>query len=246
MNADLIDAEAALAEYDEYAAAQGGADWGDRLLRSGAAHERGVDALETATRQARIATAEQYALCGELLADARAFPDPWCGPDPTTDPDWVDPRERTAAQVRASRVEFAERAAVADLAVRIRVSERTVRAWADTARTLQERCPVTWRAFRAGRVDERNADTAASLAGSLPADDRQAWERFDQAAADAASRLPAGKFRTHARALRERVHPEGIDARHRRAARDRATWLSPELDGMATYSIYGPAAGCSP
>ncbi|UUT36107.1 HNH endonuclease signature motif containing protein [Microbacterium elymi] len=201
-----------------------------------------MDAFEAAAQVARGATAQLYAACARVIADAMAYPDAWCGPDPTRDPAWRDPRDRAIAQVRASRAEFAERAAVCDLAVRVHVSERTIRARADTARILQERCPRTWAAFCDGLLDERNADTAADLAITLPADDPETWATFDQRAADTGQKLPVGKFRTWARALRERLASESIDARHERAAEDRRIWTRPELDGMADLGIHGPAA----
>jgi hypothetical protein len=131
---------------------------------------------------------------------------------------------------------------VADQAGRVRMTQRSIRRKAEAARTLRARCPRTWAAFRDGVIDERNADTVAGLSATLPADDPLAWERFDQQAAQVAGRLPSGKFRTWARALRERVHPEGIEARHERAVTDRYTWARPELDGMADLGIHGPAA----
>ncbi|GAA3766673.1 hypothetical protein GCM10022240_18860 [Microbacterium kribbense] len=242
--APFLDAAAlavALAEHDDYVASQGGPDEGERLLASGAVHDGAVDAFADALARSRVDVAEQYALAGQIIGDAMACPDPWCGPDPTRDPHWRDPRDRTAAQVRAERVEMAERAAVCDLAVRARMSEWMIRTRANTARNLQASCPKTWAAFRAGLVDERNAETIAGLAVSLP-DDEGVRAAFDDAAASAGSRLTPGKFRTYARALRERLHPESVDDRHRRSRADRGAWLAAELDGMATFSVYGPAA----
>jgi hypothetical protein len=201
-----------------------------------------VDDVDELTRELRRLTARQYALFAQVLADAASCPDPWCGPDPTLDPAWTNPRDLTVAQARAERMEMAQRAAVCDLAVRVHLSEVMIRARADDAQTLRERCPAVWDAFLRGTVDERNADTAAGCARSLPADAPEAWAMFDTAAAAAASLLSPGKFRTFARSLRERVHPESIEDRHRRARGDRSVWLSPEFDGMATWSVYGPAA----
>lgn len=159
--------------------------------------------------------------------------------------------------MRAQRREFAVRAAVADLAVRTRISEVTIRGRAHDADVLRERCPRVWAAFQAGTVDERNAATVASYAATLPADEHgpadehhstddpeqpSVWAVFDAQILTAAQALPAGKFRTRARATRERVHRESIDARHSRARKDRTLWTSNDLDGMATLCVYGPAA----
>ena len=209
----------------------------------GRAHEAGVRALEGVTVRSRVLVAEQYAGIAEVLRDAAGRPDPWVGADPTLDPLWSDPRDRTVAEVRRERRDIAVRAATADVAVRLGMSETTVRTRAAHAEALKERCPLVWMAFASGEVAEQNAATVAQLALSLPEGDPETWAAFDTCIVKAASALPPGKFRRHARVLRERAHPESIDERHRRAAVDRNVWLNPELDGMATLGALQPAAG---
>ncbi|MGC5171764.1 DUF222 domain-containing protein [Microbacterium sp. DT81.1] len=53
--------------------------------------------------------------------------------------------------------------------------------------------------------------------------------------------VDGGKFRIRARVIRERLHPESVEVRHRRAAEDRRVWVTPELDGMATVGAFMPA-----
>jgi hypothetical protein len=207
----------------------------------GSAHSAGVRALEDTTVRSRVLTADQYAGIAEVLRDAAAHPDPWVGADPTLDPAWRDPRDRAIAAVRRERCDIAVRAAAADIACRLGMSETTVRTRAAHAEALRERCPRVWRAFASGAVPEQNAVTAAHLALSLP-DDREIWAAFDEGVKAAASALPPAKFRTRARVVRERVHGESLDERHRRAARDRGAWISAELDGMATLNVFAPAA----
>ncbi|GAA1988825.1 HNH endonuclease signature motif containing protein [Microbacterium pumilum] len=208
---------------------------------SGEAHSAAAAALEAVMVRARVLTAEQYAGLAAVLRDAAAHPDPWVGPDPTRQPDWVDPRDRSAGEVRRERRDIAVRAAAADLATRLQLSESMVRNRAAYAETLRERCPTVWANFSSGGVPEQNTVTAAQLASTLPRRDRDAWARFDAALADAARSLPPGKFRIRARVVRERVHPESIDDRHRGAAADRGVWLTPELDGMGTLTADLPA-----
>lgn len=257
--------------------------------------------LEDRVRDRHRATAAEYRLIGLLLHDAAADPVPWVGPDPTLDLKWNDSRGRTVAAVRRDRRDMAERAVIAEIATRLRLSEQTVRTRAAHAETLQSRCPEVWNAFSAGRISERHAIESARLATSLPAaheappgspsidpqspdsisvpgetsvdareghldgvdlvassaaqpsdispsvtspsaeDGRSSWRAFDEGALDRALRLPPARFTVAARALRERVHSESVDARHRRAARDRGVWVSPELDGMATLTALLPA-----
>jgi len=212
------------------------------LESSGEAHVVAAVALEGLNIRARVLIADQYAAIAAILRDAAACPDPWVGPDPTLDPAWRDPQDRTPAQVRAERRDIAGRAAALDLSVRLGLSESMIRGRAHDADTLQERCPKVWAAFRSGGVSEQNAATAAQHASTLPADDHGSWAAFDDALAQSARSLTPGRFRLRARMARERVHPEHIDERHQRAAADRAVWITGEPDGMATLSIFGPAA----
>ncbi len=281
-----------------------------------------LDELTRRVRDRHRATAAEYRLIGRLLRAAAADPVPWVGPDPTLDVEGSDSRRRTVAAVRRDRRDMAERAAVAEIATRLRLSEQTVRTRAAHAEMLQTRCPEVWNAFAAGLLSERHAVESARLATSLPdgaSDDGPtqsdepvpdagqldvpgegqpaapgegaldvpaeglpavsvegapdvpaegsldtimpavdpsstpsgeapsasgppaSWRAFDEGARDRALRLPPARFTVAARALRERVHSESIEARHRRAARDRGVWLTPELDGMATLTALLPA-----
>lgn len=196
--------------------------------------------LAMVTVRQRMLIAEQYRAIDSILRDAEADPESWVGPDPTIDPGWTGPRERSAAAVRRERREFAVRAAAADIAVRLRMSESVVRSRAERAAILRDRMPRLWASFLGGAVCEQNAVTAAQLAASLP-DDGETWDAFDQRVWESAGSLTPPKFRVRARAARERVHPESIEERHRRAAEDRRVWLTPDLDGMATLSVFAPA-----
>jgi hypothetical protein len=256
----------------------------------GAEPEVWLRELERQVRVRQRATADEYRLIRLVLERAATDTVPWVGHDPTLDLAWSDSRGRTVAAVRRDRIDMAERAAIAEIATRLRLSEQTVRTRAAHAEVLQERCPELWTAFTEGRVSERHAVESARLATSLPeeaapagsvrpgsvgdpaesfVDGRDAtpdgtarpadqpavtpdgappvsetpesWRAFDEGALDRALRLPPARFTVAARALRERVHRESIEARHRRAARDRGVWLTPELDGMATLTALLPA-----
>jgi hypothetical protein len=210
-------------------------------VMAGVAHDVALDRLEAIARSARVATAEQYRVIADILRDAADVPEPWVGPDPTQDPVWVDPRNRSAATIRRERRRFAVRAAVADIAIRLCLADTTIRTRAAHADTLQRRCPRVWAAFTAGDIDERNAQTVAEFADSLPHDGADSWAAFDAEAVAAARMLTPMKFRVTARAARERIHAESIDVRARRAAEKRGVWIGPELDGMATLTAHLPA-----
>ena len=214
-------------------------------LDGGAAAVTDIDArlghLECVVIERQRATADEYRLILAILDDAAFDPTPWVGPDPTLDRAWNDARGRTPGAVRRDRIDLAERAAVAEVAVRLRLSEQTVRTRAAHARTLAAGCPQLWTAFGEGLLSEKHAVDAARLASTLPAGDDAAFQRFDDEACPQALVLPPAKFAVAARAIRERVHAESLEARHRRAAEDRGVWMRAELDGMASLHALLPA-----
>lgn len=199
-----------------------------------------LHSLVSASTRRHQDAAEEYRLIALVLDGAVDDPEPWVGRDTALDLDEKDSRGRSAAAARRDRADVAERAAVAEIAVQLRLSEQTVRIRAGYARTLRSRCALAWRAFRGGRISESHAVKIARLADSLP-DDRDALHAFDRGATERAQRLSPARFDTAARVLRERVHAESIEERHRRAAHDRGVWVTPELDGMATLTALLPA-----
>ncbi len=179
---------------------------------------------EFAAAQANRAAAELGAALDNVLTEAREHPNLFL--------DAAIPLTHT------ERLEFAERAAAADLAVRLHISEATVRALAFDARTLRTRLPRLWTRFLDGKVSAGNARYAAELARSLP---EECAGPFDQAVAQAAAQLTPVRFRLRARAARERIHHVGLVERARAAAETRRVWIENELDGMAIVSMRLPA-----
>ncbi|WP_136585768.1 HNH endonuclease signature motif containing protein [Microbacterium hydrothermale] len=242
--ARLLDLGAAGHADDPFAAAEHFADDPGTPFDGASVSVSDLDAvlghLELIAAERRRLAAEEGRLIATVLRDAAADPTPWVGPDPTLDPAWDDSRGRTLGAVRRDRIDLAQRAAAAEMAVRLRLSEQTIRTRAAHAEVLQERCPRLWAEFANGNTSDRHAVEVARLATTLPHDDT-AWSAFDDGVTDTATTLTPTKFAIAARALRERVHAESIDARHRRAARDRGVWMTPELDGMASLNALLPA-----
>jgi hypothetical protein len=186
--------------------------------------EFAVARAEFAQSSATRAHAEQLAAISATLAEARAFPEVFLG---------------SAIVAPSEAVEFAERAAVADLATRLLLSEVTVRAQGHQADTLMLRMPRLWAAFREGDVSSANAIVATEIVLTL--EQPEQWEAFEAAVLVAAQNLPPARFRNRARAARERVTPEQLAERHRRAADERRVWMESGLDGMAWLTAYLPA-----
>jgi hypothetical protein len=179
--------------------------------------EFGIARAEFARSQVNRATAEQMVAIHSVLSEAREFPEIFVG-------------HRALASSRGD-VEFAERAAVADLAIRLSVAENTIRALDHQAGTLMARTPLVWARFREGEVSPSNARTVAELAASLPDDRSGLWARFDAAVADDAARLAPARFTARARVLRARVHAEAADVRHRARMENAGSPSTPTLTG---------------
>jgi hypothetical protein len=187
--------------------------------------ESGIARAEFAQQTANRVAAELWLAIAEVLDDARLAPDVYVDAD---------------LPVRASeREEFAVRAAAADLAVRLRLSEASVRGHAFDADTLRTRLPRLWALFCAGDLNPVNARTAAGLVRSLP-DEADPAARFDDALAGIAGLAP-GRFRMRARVLRERIHSIALAERTARAALTSGVWIDNDVDGMAFLTMKLPA-----
>lgn len=146
-----------------------------------------------------------------------------------------------ASRSNRDHVEFAERAAIADLAVRLAVSENTIRAHEQQAVVMIARTPLTWERFRWGEVSPANARTVAESAASLPDDDASAHSAFDAAIVEHAVRLAPARLKPVARKLRERLVAETAEDRHRSALESRRVVTEHALDGMGWLSAFLPA-----
>ena len=184
----------------------------------------GMARAEFAQRSTTIAQAEQFAAIHTILAEARAFPEVFL-------PSGADRTGRDAE-------DFATRAAVADLAIRLGLAEETVRTQAYQAGILLTRTPRVWTAFRDGDVSTPNARTVAELAATLPDSSPELFAAFDDAVLRGASTLTPARFREQARILRERMYPEQLMERHRRRVEERRVALEPDIDGMCWLSVY--------
>lgn len=184
--------------------------------------EFGIARAEVAHTAVARAQAEQMSAIAATLREARDFPELNLGP----------------TQLGPAAVEFAERAAIADLAVRLNLAESTVRSQAFEADTLRTLTPTLWESFREGEVSAANASTVASLAIGLT---DAACQTFETELLQPAATLAPARFRAMARALRERLVAEPPAERHERAAEARRVILEPDVDGMAWLHAYMPA-----
>lgn len=142
---------------------------------------------------------------------------------------------RTAQLSPRDALEFAQRAAMADLAVRLNMAEGTVRSQADIGEKLRTRLPRLWAAFGDGEVSTQNAREAAALVSDLP---EEHWASFDLAIAEPAQRLTPPRFRAKARALRDRLLVQTAVERHERGLLERGVWSEHARDGMGWINVH--------
>ncbi|MDZ4044149.1 MAG: DUF222 domain-containing protein, partial [Rhodoglobus sp.] len=170
--------------------------------------EFGMARAEVAGMQAAAAVAEQWAACADVLGEARAFPDVF-----------------TDLPLTASdAVEFAERAAVADLAVRLGVSAGMVREQAHLAELLMVRTPLVWAHFREGELTAGHARVVADLVTGLP---HECWASLQEQVV-ARRALPVGRFRAQLRLVVAKLNPVDLAAAHQSAAMSRSVWIEPD------------------
>lgn len=169
-------------------------------------------------------TAALYLAIHNTLAEARDYPETYVG---------------AALTASKDAVEFAVRGAVLDLAVRMSISEQTVRAHDHLVTTLLRRARGLWWLFREGEISVSNVRVVSDWIAELP---EAVWGEFEAAAIESAALAPA-RFKVRMRAVRERLQPDA-SARHKRALEDRRVWVEPDLDGMSTFGLIGPAASC--
>lgn len=136
-----------------------------------------------------------------------------------------------------------------ELACALRVPAGTAQSLVAASRSLMHELPGTMDALRSGEISYRHAEVMIDeswnlAAGTDGAGTLAARQAFEATALPHATRLTVAKFRQKARKLRERAHPETIEARRMHAAGDRGITFAPARDGMAWLNLYleAPAA----
>ncbi|QHF23268.1 DUF222 domain-containing protein [Rathayibacter sp. VKM Ac-2804] len=139
---------------------------------------------------------------------------------------------------RSETRDLIERSIRAELAVTLGVSEREVSRRLETARMLMEHLPLTRALLRDSRILWEVGESICKTASSLPETSRSA---LDERAADAALTMTTTQLRRALSRWREELHEQPRVERHARAREDRAVWVTPDVDGMATLCVYAPA-----
>ena len=137
-----------------------------------------------------------------------------------------------------SRAMTARRVASTEISAALRIGEREAEQLVADSAALVHDLQSTLGALRSGRISYRHASVLVDESRSLP---EAARPTFEAEALPAAEARTVNGFRQTARAIRERVHPESVDARRRDAEDSRSVRLEPGRDGMAWLSAHLPA-----
>ncbi|MCJ1674647.1 MULTISPECIES: HNH endonuclease signature motif containing protein [unclassified Rathayibacter] len=139
---------------------------------------------------------------------------------------------------RSETRDLVERSIRAELAVTLGVSEPEVCRRLETAEMLMEHLPLTRALLRDGRILWEVGEAICRTASSLPEASRVA---LDERATDAAVTMTTTQLRRALSRWREELHEQPLAERHARAKEERAVWVTPNVDGMATLCVHAPA-----
>ncbi|ROQ65059.1 uncharacterized protein DUF222 [Rathayibacter sp. PhB152] len=148
------------------------------------------------------------------------------------------PESFARGATRSETRDLVERSIRAELAVTLGVSERDVCRRLETAQMLVEHLPLTRALLRDGRILWEVGEAICKTASGLPENSRAA---LDELAADAALTMTTTQLRRALPRWREELHEQPLAERHARAREDRAVWVTPDVDGMATLCVHAPA-----
>ncbi|QHC60075.1 HNH endonuclease signature motif containing protein [Rathayibacter sp. VKM Ac-2760] len=143
---------------------------------------------------------------------------------------------------RSETRDLVERSIRAELAVAYSLSEREVSRRLETAQMLTEHLPLTRVLLRDAKILWEVGEAICRTASSLPEESRSA---LDERAADAAVTMSIAQLRRALIRWREELHEQPLAERHALAREDRAVWVSPDVDGMATLCLHAPAPAVS-
>lgn len=145
----------------------------------------------------------------------------------------------------------AERAALLEIALRLRIAEGRLRDLAHVARTADASLPLLWQRARDGfapfALVEATTDALLRLRPRYGADEaeltasRAAIVLVDQQTSEWVLSLTAGAFRRRLRTLVDRLDPHTLTERHADARANRRVIVDDPEDGMAWVHVLLPA-----
>lgn len=137
-----------------------------------------------------------------------------------------------------SQAATARRIAVSEVALALRIPERSAETLIAEAKILSQSLPLTSAGLSAGDFSYRHAKSIINHAVTLP---EALHSEFETRVLPYATRLTVSKFEQKARTTRERMDASTIAQRHATSLADRETRFEPAKDGMGWLHLYTSA-----
>lgn len=131
-------------------------------------------------------------------------------------------------------IALAEKSVRAELARRLRVSDRTVSARTGHAVTVRE-FPILMRAYSAGRVTTGHVWVITRAAE--PVDTPERRDVYEAHVVDYALGHSVSRTKRYAQRIAERLAEKPLEDRANAAMRERRVWVEPQEDGMAQLCV---------
>ncbi|MHA7142593.1 HNH endonuclease signature motif containing protein [Arthrobacter sp. Sr33] len=135
---------------------------------------------------------------------------------------------------------FEKTLAAAEIGATLHLPERTAGFLVEHSTLLTRHYPATLNALEDGRLSRRHAWAVVEEATDMPDTDPALAAAYETRLIALAGQTTVTKFCRQAHRLREKLHPEPISSRHRKALREREVVLNPAHDGMAWLAAYLP------
>jgi hypothetical protein len=197
-----------------------------RLLEAGAGHLDAVADLERVMARAMAVQAR------ELASFARCRPASW-----DRQPGETGAASAATRAARPVALEPVSEWAAAEVAARLRLSQRTAQARLEEAVVLVERLPATLAALEAGRIGPAHARALVDLLEPV-SDDKRA--EAEAAALERAGSQTVDNLRARVRRIIARIDAAAALRRLAEAAKGRTVALYADDDGMATLAAHLP------
>ncbi|MFD1847761.1 HNH endonuclease signature motif containing protein [Arthrobacter flavus] len=135
---------------------------------------------------------------------------------------------------------FEKTLAAAEIGAALHLPERTAGFLIEHSTLLTRHHPGTLNALEEGRLSRRHAWAVVEEASDMLDIDPALAAAYEARLIALAGQTTVAKFCRQAQRLREKLHPEPISSRHRKALREREVVLNPAHDGMAWLAAYLP------
>ncbi|WP_155849442.1 DUF222 domain-containing protein, partial [Arthrobacter sp. H20] len=135
---------------------------------------------------------------------------------------------------------FAHTLTGTEIAAALHLPERTAGSLIDHSELLTRHYQVALTALQDGRLSRPHAWAVVEEATSIPDAAPEVLAAFEKRLVGMACKTTVSRFCQQAHRLREKLHPDSITTRHKKAAKGRLLQLNPAHDGMAWLEAYLP------